>query len=114
MAQTIGKAVGVGPSIPRRAGNPTANLKNDTTPFGCGGAFRDGSVSFRGPEVIVRSSNHHLIEIKDTETGEVLICEAVDWTDEQRLFFIAQLLRLTGISAEPTRDEPEQEKGPPQ
>jgi hypothetical protein len=62
----------------------------------------------------VRLSNHHSIEIKDTETGEVVICEAVDWTDEQRRFFIAQLLRLTGISAEPPKDEPEQDRGPPQ
>jgi hypothetical protein len=62
----------------------------------------------------VRSSDRHLIEIKDTETGELLICEAVDWTDEQRRFFIAQLLRLTGISTEPAKDKPEQDRGPPQ
>ena len=57
-----------------------------------------------GNRVIVRLSSQHFIEIKDTETGEVLICEAADWTDEQRLLFIAQLLRLTGVSAKPERD----------
>jgi hypothetical protein len=58
----------------------------------------------------VHSSDRHLIEIKDTETGEALMCEAVDWTDEQRRLFIAQVLRLTGISA--AEDEPEQDSGP--
>jgi hypothetical protein len=71
-------------------------------------------VGFRAPEVIVHSSDHYLIEIKDTETGEVLMCEAVDWTDEQRRFFMAQLLRLTGISAQPAEDESEQDSGPRQ
>jgi hypothetical protein len=96
------------------AGDTTAHPQIDTTPFGCGVAFRYRSASFRGPEVVVRSSNHHSIEIKDTETGEIVICEAVDWTDEQRRFFIAQLLRLTGISAEPAGDEPEQDSRLPQ
>jgi hypothetical protein len=58
----------------------------------------------------VHSSDRYLIEIKDTETGESLMYEAVDWTDEQRRFFIAQLLCLTGIPA--AGDEPEQDSGP--
>ena len=95
-------------------GDTIAHPQIDTTPFGCGVAFRYRSASFRGTEVVVRSSNHHSIEIKDTETGEIVICEAVDWTDEQRRCFIAQLLRLKGISAEPARDELEQDSGPPQ
>jgi hypothetical protein len=66
-------------------------------------------VSFRAPEGTVHSSDRYLIEIKDTETGESLMYEAVDWTDEQRRFFIAQLLCLTGISA--AGDEPEQDSG---
>ena len=80
------------------------------TPFGCGGACGDRSVSFRALEVIVHSSDRYLIEIKDTETGEALMYEAVDWTDEQRRLFIVQVLRLTGISA--AGDKPEQGSGP--
>ena len=80
------------------------------TQFGCGSACGDRSASFRAPEGTVHSSDRYLIEIKDTETGEVLMCEAVDWTDEQRRFFIAHVLRLAGIPA--AGDEPEQGSGP--
>jgi hypothetical protein len=77
-------------------------------------AFGKRIVCFRRPEVIVPQTNRYLIEIKDTETGAVVICKAADWTDDQRRVFIAQLQRLTGISSESARNEPNQDKGFPQ
>ena len=55
-------------------------------------------------------TRRYAIEISDLETDQIVALTAAEWTDEEREFAVAQILRLAGFTR-PAEPEPNRGKG---